>query len=38
MCNDTSYLTDAAILELCRQIVDNQEDEIQQMKALLAER
>lgn len=37
MCEQAD-LTDAAILELCGQIVDSQEGEIQQMKALLAER
>jgi len=37
MCEQAD-LTDAAILELCRQIVDSQEAEIRQMKALLAER
>ena len=37
MCEQAD-LTDAAIRELCRQIVDSQEAEIRQMKALLAER
>jgi uncharacterized protein (DUF305 family) len=37
MCEQAD-LTDAAILELCRQIVDSQEAEIRQMKGLLDER
>jgi uncharacterized protein (DUF305 family) len=37
MCREAE-LSDAAVLDLCRQIVDSQVAEIEQMKAMLAER